>query len=162
MLFIQFLILSPFHISDPFVIYGQSGSGKTSVMAKLAVTARDWINEISNSIKHTNSFNQFRIRSKHAKNNKANLEEKESNPNLVPNNSILSNPIDSVIVIIRFLGTSPGTSTLRQTLKYTCRQLVANINSIGSMSNSETFTFIDPEVIRAQDDFQVGIYSLLF
>ncbi|CAH8577591.1 unnamed protein product [Schistosoma bovis] len=140
--------------SDPFVIYGQSGSGKTSVMAKLAVTARDWINEISNSIKHTNSFNQFRIRSKHAKNNKTNLEEKESNPNLVPNNSILSNPIDSVIVIIRFLGTSPGTSTLRQTLKYTCRQLVANINSIGSMSNSETFTFIDPEVIRAQDDFQ--------
>uniref|UniRef100_A0A095AK72 Leucine-rich repeat and WD repeat-containing protein n=1 Tax=Schistosoma haematobium TaxID=6185 RepID=A0A095AK72_SCHHA len=139
---------------DPFVIYGQSGSGKTSVMAKLAVTARDWINEISNSIKHTNSFNQFRIRSKHAKNNKTNLEEKESNSNLVPNNSVLSNPIDSVIVIIRFLGTSPGTSTLRQTLKYTCRQLVANINSIGSMSNSETFTFIDPEVIRAQDDFQ--------
>ncbi|CAH8574940.1 unnamed protein product [Schistosoma margrebowiei] len=140
--------------SDPFVIYGQSGSGKTSVMAKLAVTARDWINEISNSIRHTNSFNQFRIRSKHGKNNKTNLEEKESNSNLAPNNSILSNPIDSVIVIIRFLGTSPGTSTLRQTLKYTCRQLVANINSIGSMSNSETFTFIDPEVIRAQDDFQ--------
>ncbi|XP_018655286.1 hypothetical protein Smp_145280 [Schistosoma mansoni] len=97
--------------TDPFVLYGQSGSGKTSVMAKLAVTARDWINEI-------------------------------------------------IIVIIRFLGTSPGTSTLRQTLKYTCRQLVANINSIGSMSNSDTFTFIDPEVIRAQDDFQVKIYGL--
>ncbi|CAI2730300.1 unnamed protein product [Schistosoma spindalis] len=140
--------------SDPFVIYGQSGSGKTSVMAKLAVTARDWINEISNSIRHTISFNQFRIRSKHAKNNKTNVEEKELNSNLVPNNPILFNPIDSVIVIIRFLGTSPGTSTLRQTLKYTCRQLVANINSIGSMSNSEAFTFIDPEVIRSQDDFQ--------
>ncbi|CAH8514683.1 unnamed protein product [Schistosoma turkestanicum] len=138
----------------PFVLYGQSGSGKTSVMAKLAVTARDWISEISNSIKHTNSFNQFRIRSKHIKSNKTNLEEKESNSTFVPDHSTLFNPSDSVIVIIRFLGTSPGTSTLRQTLKYICRQLVANINNIGSMSNSETFTFIDPEAIRAQDDFQ--------
>ncbi|KAH8870836.1 NACHT domain- and WD repeat-containing protein 1 [Schistosoma japonicum] len=137
--------------TDPFVIYGQSGSGKTSVMAKLAIVSRDWIYEISDSTKHTDSFNQFRIRSKHFKSEKLSTEGNELSTDQPSRNS---NSLDSVIVIIRFLGTSPGTSTLRQTLKYICRQLVANINHIGSMSNSESFTFIDAEAIRVQDDFQ--------
>ncbi|CAH8855817.1 unnamed protein product [Trichobilharzia szidati] len=164
--------------SGPFVLYGESGSGKTSVMAKLAVSVREWIDEIIDSTKNNNNNNNnnshIRFRSKHSKNDKVNMEEKEavSNDatctvtlnNSINNNNNKSSPVthdsistshfQSTIVIIRFLGTSHGTSTLRQTLKYICRQLVANINSIGSMTNAESFTYIDAEAIRAQDDFQ--------
>ncbi|CAH8560665.1 unnamed protein product [Heterobilharzia americana] len=140
--------------SDPFVIYGQSGSGKTSVMAKLAVLARDWTNEMTDSTKNNHASPYIRIRSKHLKSDKVNTEDKELTSSETMYGSISTSSHDSTIIIIRFLGTSPGTSTLRQTLKYICRQLVSNINSIGSMTNSESFTYIDAEAIRAQDDFQ--------
>ena len=81
-------------IVEPLIVHGQSGSGKTSVLAKSASLSREW------------------------------LEDEQQ---------------DSAIVLIRFLGTSPATSSIQQTLKVLCRQLA-------------TFGNEDDEVHAAQTD----------
>lgn len=65
-------------LSEPLVVFGASGSGKTSILGKAASLSLSWL------------------------------------PESVQN---------SAIVVLRFLGTSPATSSISQTLKSVCCQL---------------------------------------
>ncbi|PAA48787.1 hypothetical protein BOX15_Mlig021732g1 [Macrostomum lignano] len=93
--------------TEPLVVYGDSGSGKTSLLGKAASLVRSWLPE---------------------------------------------SDAKDAIVLLRFLGTSPGTSSIRQTLKYLCRQLAV-------FGNED-----DQEKCESLDDFKEILntfYSML-
>uniref|UniRef100_A0A1I8HEY0 NACHT domain-containing protein n=1 Tax=Macrostomum lignano TaxID=282301 RepID=A0A1I8HEY0_9PLAT len=93
--------------TEPLVVYGDSGSGKTSLLGKAASLVRSWLPESDSK---------------------------------------------DAIVLLRFLGTSPGTSSIRQTLKYLCRQLAV-------FGNED-----DQEKCESLDDFKEILntfYSML-
>ncbi|CAL8080693.1 unnamed protein product [Calicophoron daubneyi] len=141
--------------TDPCAIYGPSGSGKTSVMAKAASMARDWIPEEydwmpveKESLKSTSDstrrisrllvdFHGRRIRRGSEVKPKKKCTQQES-----------------AVLIVRFLGTTPGTSSLRQTLKYVCRQLASCLGSGLRGEGGEAVTYLEEESIRALEDFQ--------
>lgn len=70
----------------PLIVYGQSGCGKTSVMAKVVESVSSW------------AMSAAQKTGTHVK---------------------------RVVTIIRFLGTTPSTSNIRDLLESLCRQLVA-------------------------------------
>ncbi|KAA3680577.1 uncharacterized protein DEA37_0012310 [Paragonimus westermani] len=154
---------------DPFLIYGYSGSGKTSIIAKVASMARGWLPDmepqssvkpsmVTQSRRSSRLLNQGLLESKATKSRRVLFKTQE----LATQSYV--NPQDTAMVIVRFLGTSPGTSTLRQTLKYMCRQLATSLSALAEEKTVEIAEDMDPEAIRTMDDFQQVVnifYSLL-
>ncbi|KAF6774349.1 hypothetical protein AHF37_05720 [Paragonimus kellicotti] len=153
--------------SDPFLIYGYSGSGKTSIIAKVASMARGWLPDLEPqpSVKPSIAtqfrrvsrlLNQSLLESKATKNRRGLFRTQE----LATQSYV--NPQDTAMVIVRFLGTSPGTSTLRQTLKYICRQLATSLAGLEEEKTIEIAEDMDPETIRTMDDFQGSFMKFVF
>ncbi|KAF5403833.1 hypothetical protein PHET_02801 [Paragonimus heterotremus] len=154
---------------DPFLIYGYSGSGKTSIIAKVASMARGWLPDlepqssvkasvVTQSRRSSRLLNLGLLESKATKSRRGLFRTQE------PPTQSYVNPQDTAMVIVRFLGTSPGTSTLRQTIKYMCRQLATSIAGLAEEKIVEIAEDMDPEAIRTMDDFQQVVntfYSLL-
>ncbi|TPP58913.1 hypothetical protein FGIG_08899 [Fasciola gigantica] len=149
--------------TDPFIIYGRSGSGKTSVLAKAASLARSWIPEHrvgEDEPKLTQLRGKTYLRKLIQTAPETRVKGLTPSPvsGVTRESSKVTSPKESAVVMVRFLGTSPGTSSIRQSLKYLSRQLCSCLSQ-----DSATEEF-DPEIIRSLDDFQQVIttfYSLL-
>jgi len=91
----------------PLIIYGKSGSGKTSVLAKVFQQIESWSKEASDRMNRT-----------------ALPETDDSKTNQLPKGDT-----KKIITVLRFLGTTPLTSNLRCLLSSICSQLSITLSS---------------------------------
>ncbi|KAL3313323.1 NACHT domain- and WD repeat-containing protein 1 [Cichlidogyrus casuarinus] len=139
--------------NEPLVIYGQSGCGKTSVLAKAAALSRGWlpnshpwIDRLAEIEKNeTDNFSTLKTTKRRRSNPLIGL-----NGLIIPDKEIIGqSPANTAILCIRFLGTSPMSSNIRQTIKNACCQLAYTLES-----TSYYLPEFDPNHIKNLDDYQ--------
>nr|VZI26146.1 unnamed protein product [Spirometra erinaceieuropaei] len=105
--------------TEPLVLYGSSGSGKSSLMAQAATLSRGWVMGASKQ--------PVPRKSKRFASGKWDETLRQIMPTLRRRDHDLSETLEiqsDAIIIVRFLGTSPLNSSIVQTLKCVCKQLM--------------------------------------